>query len=61
MSPVVSQTDEYLESMKKVEALTQFTESGHVYTIPKANLNDGASAEYAISVVKYVYKEAVIV
>ena len=42
--------------MKKVEALSQFTESGHVYTIPKANLNDGASAEYAISVVKYVYK-----
>jgi hypothetical protein len=47
--------------MKQVDALKSFIDSGLVYTTAKANLNDASSAEYAISVVKYVYRSAVIV
>lgn len=57
----VNAADEYSEALKEVAALQKFTETGHVFTTTKVNVNDAASAEYAISVVKHVYSSCVIV
>jgi len=41
-------TDEYKEALIQVEALKKFTDLGMIYQTPRQNLNDGATAEYAV-------------
>ena len=53
--------DEFKEALNAVVALKKFTETGHIFTTTKVNMNDAQSAEYAISVVKHIYKSCVIV
>lgn len=61
VAQAVSQSDEFMESLKQVAALQKFVESGLIFSTTKVNVNDAASAEYAISVVKHVYPACVIV
>lgn len=56
----VSDKDEFTEALNQVPALKKFTDSGHLYTTSKSNVNDQASAEYAIQVVKHLYQGFVI-
>lgn len=46
--------------MASVPALAKFTETGHIFTTCKQNVNDQSSSEYAIQVVKQVYQNFVI-
>lgn len=61
VAQAVSQSDEFIEALKQVSALQKFVESGLIFSTTKVNVNDAASAEYAISVVKHVYPACVIV
>jgi hypothetical protein len=45
----------------QVEALKKFTGLDLMFQTPRQNLNDGATAEYAVQVVKFIYQPCVIV
>lgn len=46
--------------MSGVSALSKFTETGHIFTTPKQNVNDQTSSEYTIQVAKHLYQNFVI-